>query len=436
MDPAVGDWSTVAALHTSAFAVAARAVTACGLAALLIVLVVAPAWARYSDIVIDARTGAVLHEDHADLQNYPASLTKLMTLYLAFEALERGQITLDQTTVASAHAAAQAPTKLGLTKGARISIRDLVLGLITQSANDAAVVMGETLGGTEAHFAELMTAKARMLGMSSTTFKNASGLPNRAQKTTARDMAKLALAIQRDFPHYYSYFSTPEFTYKGTTFHNHNHLLGKNGVDGMKTGFIQASGFNLVASAEQDGRRYIAVVLGGETPKSRDKEVAMLLGRAFAGDLTAGTTRVAALPARPTAFQTAAAAPAKATSSKAKAAHPATKKMVASAASTIPASAAGGIGETFTNWAIQVGAYSRQASARDAATKALSQLAQIVEDAEVAVIGGGKALYRARIVGLTEATAQESCRLLKQRGTDCMAIGPSASSHSVAAVPN
>lgn len=421
----------MAARYSSAVAKAA-----CAFAALAFVFIAAPAWARYSDIVIDTRTGHVLHQSNADVQNYPASLTKLMTLYLAFEALDRGVLTPNQMATTSAHAASMSPTKLGLKKGERISVRDLILGLVTQSANDAAVVMGETLGGSESHFAEMMTAKARALGMESTTFKNASGLPNRAQKTTARDMAKLALALQRDFPQYYSYFSTRDFVYKGITFHNHNHLLGRNGVDGMKTGFIQASGFNLVASAEQGGHRYVAVVLGGTTPKARDQEVASLLDRAFAGDLTEGTTRVAALPAKPTTkFATAQATPAPKKAPVKVAKKPASHTLVASAAAAedTPAATAD-IGTTLTNWAIQVGAYSKQASAHQAATRALAQLAQVADDADIAVIGSRKALYRARIVGLTASTAREACKLLKRGGTDCMAIAPSSSS-SVAAVP-
>lgn len=417
------------ALHrtsTSAFARRAGVFTVIILSGLL--LVAAPTWARYADIVLDARTGQVLHETNADVRTYPASLTKLMTLYLAFEALQNGRLTLDQTVPVSSHAAAQAPSKLGLSPGERISIRDLLLGLVTKSANDGAVVLGEALGGTEPKFAEMMTAKAHTLGMSDTTFKNASGLPNLRQMTTARDMARLGLALQRDFPQNYHYFSTREFAYKGAVIKNHNNLLGKvDGLDGMKTGFIQASGFNLVASAERNGRRYITVVLGGETSKARDQEVAALLEHAFAGDLTPGMGRVAALPNQATkpakAVNVATAAPAK----------PAKQNNMAVAA--MATSPARNFGETFTNWTIQVGAFNREASAHDAATKALHQLAQIASDAEVAVIGGGKALYRARIVGLTEASAQSACQLLRQKGTDCMAIGPVAG-HSLAAVPN
>jgi D-alanyl-D-alanine carboxypeptidase len=397
-------------------------------------LISEPASARYADIVLDAHTGQVLHEVNADTRTYPASLTKLMTLYLAFEALDRGQITLDQTVPVSAHAAAQAPSKLGLITGERISYRDLLLGLVTKSANDAAVVVGEALGGTEPKFAELMTEKAHVLGMNDTTFKNASGLPNLRQQTTARDMAKLALALQRDFPQHYHYFSTREFAYKGIVHKNHNNLLGRvEGLDGMKTGFIQASGFNLVASAERNGKRYITVVLGGETPKARDAEVAMLLDQAFAGTLTESTTRIAALPNQPSknlalkreTTKTKAVAAAKPSTTKAKAG---TTRVAAASAK------AASLGETLTSWAIQVGAFSRMNAAQEAAAKALSEVRQVAANAEVAVAGGGKALYRARIIGLTQASAQEACRLLRQKGTDCMPMAPSG--RNLAAVPN
>ncbi|HTI86428.1 MAG TPA: D-alanyl-D-alanine carboxypeptidase family protein [Alphaproteobacteria bacterium] len=388
-----------------------------------------PASARYADIVLDAHTGQVLHEVNADTRTYPASLTKLMTLYLAFEALDSGRITLDQTVPVSAHAAAQAPSKLGLITGERIAYRDLLLGLVTKSANDAAVVVGEALGGTEPKFAAIMTEKAHVLGMNDTTFKNASGLPNLRQQTTARDMAKLAIALQRDFPQHYHYFSTREFTYKGLTHKNHNNLLGKvDGLDGMKTGFIQASGFNLVASAERSGRRYIAVVLGGETPKARDKEVAMLLDQAFAGTLNQGTTRVAALPNQPSKNL---AAKRETTKTKTVAA---ARTKVTKAKATATAAKPGNLSETLTSWAIQVGAYSRSNAAHDAAAKALTQVRQIAANAEVAVAGGGKALYRARIIGLTQSTALEACRMLRQKGTDCMAMAPSGG--NLAAVPN
>jgi D-alanyl-D-alanine carboxypeptidase len=433
MDPAVGSWSTVTLRLTSTFAII-RWPTALVAIFGFFILFSEPASARYADIVLDAHTGQVLHEVNADTRTYPASLTKLMTLYLAFEALDSGRITLDQTVPVSAHAAAQAPSKLGLITGERIAYRDLLLGLVTKSANDAAVVVGEALGGTEPKFAAIMTEKAHVLGMNDTTFKNASGLPNLRQQTTARDMAKLALALQRDFPQHYHYFSTREFTYKGITHRNHNNLLGRvEGLDGMKTGFIQASGFNLVASAERGGRRYVAVVLGGETPKARDAEVAMLIDRAFAGTLTAGTTRVAALPNQPAKNLAAPRDPSKSTKTKAVAS---TKQGKTASTKVAAASTKGtNLGDTLTSWAIQVGAYSRMTAAQDAAAKALSEIRQLAAGAEVAVAGGGgKALYRARIIGLTQSTAQQACRLLKQKGTDCMAMAPSG--RNLAAAPN
>src|SRR5579863_3973552 len=243
-----------------------------------------PAVARGSFIVIDADTGKVVSEHNADVQNYPASLTKMMTLYMAFEALEQRKIRLDQRFPVSAFAAQQAPSRLGLVPGETVSVRDLVLGLITKSANDAAVVMAEGLAGSEEAFAERMTIKALKLGMTNTTYYNASGLPNPGQLTTARDLVRLARALYRDFPREYAWFATEEFTYNGITHHNHNHLMSAfEGMDGIKTGYIRASGFNLAASAVRDNRRLIGVVMGGASARMRDLEMAQLLNDGFAG---------------------------------------------------------------------------------------------------------------------------------------------------------
>lgn len=228
------------------------------------ILVVGKAFAGYATIVVDAKTGAVLSEQNADQANYPASLTKMMTLYLVFDALERHQLTLKQPIAVSRHAATQAPSRLGLTAGQTITVEQAILALVTKSANDAAVAIGEELGGTESRFAEMMTRRARRLGMSSTTFRNASGLPNPSQVTTARDIATLGRALWRDFPQYYPYFSRDRFTYRGRVIANHNVLLRTYpGADGIKTGYIRASGYNLAASAVRNGRRIVAVVLGG-----------------------------------------------------------------------------------------------------------------------------------------------------------------------------
>lgn len=235
---------------------------------------------RYASIVIDVNTGKVMYSRQADRQRYPASLTKIMTLYMLFEAMRDGKVTKTTRMRVSRHAAAQAPSKLGLAPGKTISVDAAIRALVTKSANDIAAVIAEHLAGTEAKFARQMTIRARALGMSKTTFKNASGLPNRAQTTTARDMARLGQAIIRDFPRQYAYFSTRSFTYSGRRYGNHNRLLGNvRGVDGIKTGYTRASGFNLTTSVRRDNRHVIAVVMGGPTGRARDNHMRWLLNR-------------------------------------------------------------------------------------------------------------------------------------------------------------
>ena len=216
---------------------------------------------RYASIVVDADSGQVLHARHANTKRYPASLTKLMTLYLTFEALENGRLKLGQELTASKRAAGMPPSRLGLKQGDKIKVRDIVLALVVKSANDAAVVIAEELGGTEINFGKIMTAKAKALGMKRTSFRNASGLHNRYQKSTAHDMARLATALLRDFPEYYHYFSSKSFAHGQRTYRNHNSLLRYyEGADGMKTGYVRASGFNLVASAEPTLRKMCAAI--------------------------------------------------------------------------------------------------------------------------------------------------------------------------------
>jgi D-alanyl-D-alanine carboxypeptidase len=232
----------------------------------------------YAAIVIDDKSGQVLHEDHADEPRHPASLTKIMTLYLLFEQLEAGTLKLDTPLPISTQAAIQNPTKLGLKANQTIKVEDAIKGLVTKSANDAAVVIGEALGGSEEEFAKLMTLKARMLGMSSTTYINASGLPAVEQVTTARDQALLGHAIQHRFPLYYQYFATPSFLWRGAEMRNHNNLLGNvKGVDGIKTGYTEASGYNLVCSVRRDDRHIVAVVLGGTSNAARDTRMRQLI---------------------------------------------------------------------------------------------------------------------------------------------------------------
>jgi D-alanyl-D-alanine carboxypeptidase len=231
-----------------------------------------------SSIVVDGNTGAVLHASNADALRHPASLTKIMTLYLLFERLEAGKIKLDTPLKISSHAAEQSPTKLGVKPGQTLAVEDAIKAVVTKSANDAAVAIAENLGGDEDEFAKMMTAKAHALGMSRTTYVNASGLPNDDQITTAQDQSVLGRAIQERFPRYYRYFSTEEFVYHGHAMRNHNHLLGVvGGVDGIKTGYTHASGFNLVTSVHRDGRYIVAVVLGGRSAGERDAHMRELI---------------------------------------------------------------------------------------------------------------------------------------------------------------
>jgi len=225
----------------------------------------------YAAIVVDAQTGEVLMARYADSIRHPASLTKMMTLYMVFEELKTGKLRMNDNIKITKHAAGMSPSKLGLPVGSNIRVKDAILALVTKSANDVSAAIGDKLGGSERAFARKMTQRARDLGMSRTTFRNASGLPDPQQVSTARDMAKLAMALLRDFPEYYHYFGVRNFTYHGATHKNHNRLLGEyDGLDGIKTGYINASGFNLVASAKRSGRRLVGVVFGGRTWKSRN----------------------------------------------------------------------------------------------------------------------------------------------------------------------
>jgi len=236
--------------------------------------------AKYAGIVIDANTGKTLYESDADSLRYPASLTKMMTLYLVFEALESGRIRLDTKVPISKNAAAEPPSKLGVPAGGSVTVEQGIKALVTRSANDIATALGEFLGGSEARFAQMMTAKARSLGMSRTTYRNAHGLPNTAQMTTARDQARLGIALRQHFPQYYGYFSTRSFQYGKQVIGNHNRLLGAvKGVDGIKTGYTRAAGFNLVTSAQLDGRSVVGVVMGGTSGANRDAQMKKLIAQ-------------------------------------------------------------------------------------------------------------------------------------------------------------
>lgn len=243
---------------------------------------------RYTDprkdaaLVVDGETGKVLYSRNADAQRYPASLTKMMTLYMLFDALHRGQVTMRTPIPISAHAAAQPPTKLGLPVGSSIKVEDAIKAVVIHSSNDIAVAIAEKLGGTEANFAAMMTRKAHAMGMGHTQYHNASGLPDRKQLTTASDLVVLARHLAYDYPQYFHYFSLEDFRYRGRRYTNHNHLIGKyKGVDGIKTGYTNMSGFNLVSSVVRDGAHVIAVVMGGRSYRKRDTEMVRLLDKTF-----------------------------------------------------------------------------------------------------------------------------------------------------------
>lgn len=233
----------------------------------------------YAAMVVDAKSGRTLHAVNEDAARIPASITKVMTLYLLFEQLERGRLSMDSPLRVSANAAREAPSKIGFEPGETIAVRDAILALITKSANDVATTVAENVGGSEDEFARMMTARARSLGMSRTTFYNAHGLPHDPPNiTTARDLTILARAIQERFPRYYPMFGTRVFNYAGGAYRNHNKLLGRiEGVDGIKTGYTRASGFNLMTSAKADGRHVVSVVLGGRSGAARDKVMADLV---------------------------------------------------------------------------------------------------------------------------------------------------------------
>jgi len=237
---------------------------------------------KYAEFLVDGETGRILHQENASETRYPASLTKMMTIYLAFEQIKAGNMRMGQDLRVSAYAASMPKTNLALSPGDRITVRDAILGLIVHSANDAAVVLAENIGGDEDRFARLMTERARQLGMKNTTFKNASGLHDPAQVTTAKDMALLGIALKRHYPEYYNMFSRTYFTYNGRTMQSHNRVTKSySGAEGLKTGFIRASGFNLVTSASRHEGNLVGVVIGGRSAAGRDERMKELLDKGF-----------------------------------------------------------------------------------------------------------------------------------------------------------
>jgi D-alanyl-D-alanine carboxypeptidase len=384
---------------------------------------------RYGSIVVDADSLEIIHARQIDAQRYPASLTKLMTLYLTFDALDSGQLKLTQNLPVSRKAQNTPPGKLGVKKGQTITVDQAIQALAVKSANDVAVVLAEAMAGSEAQFAEMMTAKAKSLGMIKTQFANAHGLPNTLQVTTARDMAKLAMAILNNHRRYYHYFGQTHFNYKGTQYKNTNNLLHwLNGVDGFKTGYTRASGYNLVISAKRDNRRIIAVVLGGASSGARNTHMKELIERSFK---TMGVAEVASLApvtvkprktlrkpvaktAKPTLTKS---IPSSAVRLRGRDSQPVT---VITQGAPIPVQSAA----LDQAWAVQVGAF----GSPQAANAQLSSLAALVGRRAAPGISeitrNERTLFRARFTGMSFETANETCRRLGRLKTGCAVVSP------------
>lgn len=436
--------------------------------------------ARYAAIVVDAESGEVLFARHADSRRYPASITKVMTLYLTFEALAEGKVKLDDVLTVSPHAASQPPSKLGLAAGQTISLDDAMRATAVRSANDMAVALAEHIGGSEARFTAQMTLKARELGMTQTRYVNANGLPDARQLTSARDLAILARAIMRDYPQYYRYFGLHDWAYNGRDYRNTNGLLrGGNGYDGMKTGYTNASGYNLAASAVRDGRRIITIVLGGRSTASRNAHVAALMDTGFEverarargetiqvaqtffesrgfgigpdnngpieyaavaddedGETGAGSSApppgyvtYAALPAAP-------AQPARVTpppSERAAVERPADVTAILNGGSSVatpprprpPARppAREPAREPAGRWSVQVGAFRDETIARDWLTEVNRRFRSQFASAE-RTVQNASGWYRSRFTGMTEQGAQAACAALSERRVTCMVVRP------------
>ena len=381
-----------------------------------------PAFAeKYASIVVDMDTAQVLHARNADAERYPASLTKVMTLYMVFDALDSGELALDDRMKVSRTASRQQPSKLALKSGSTIRVDHAIRALVTKSANDVAVVIAEHLGGNEANFAEMMTVKARELGLTETRFQNASGLPDRNQTTTALDMAKLAEAVYLDHRDYYSYFSTPDFVWNRRTYKNHNTLLKDvTGVDGIKTGYINASGFNLVASVNRNGKRLIGVVFGGRTARTGDDQMKKLLEQAYIrltkeGEIVVPRPRISPedkiLPAD-------------------------AQLLMAKRETLREAEQPGRIDtetvvtrlkpETASGWAIQVGAFSDQRRAQEAVLAAARTAPDVLRLTRAAVeqqASGTGIVYRARLLGFDgETEARAACAALRRENVACIPV--------------
>lgn len=395
----------------------------------LAMLRVAVANASVSSIMIDAANGEVMYEMNADERRYPASLTKLMTLYITFNALENNHIKLTDKLKVSRTAAGRSPSKLGVRAGETITVKDAIMAVIVKSANDCATVLAEHFAPTEADFAVLMTNTAHKLGMNHTTFKNASGLPNKQQKTSARDMAILAMAVYHHFPQYYKWFSAKSFQYKGRTIGGHNYILKTfAGADGMKTGYTAASGYNIITSAKRSGKRVIAVTMGHNSVGERDKKVSKMMDRGLIhmqkGDVDVATLTneingkgvIKAKTARVAAVQ-------KKTPAK-------TQNVRLAKAQNKTAVKATQIASAVSNgrYAVQVGSFSDYQRARNYALTVKNKLAKkyAVHDIKVEKVqAASKTVYRSKVIGLARNDANTICRNMKRSNQACLVTADS-----------
>ena len=424
--------------------------------------------ARYAAIVVDAASGEVLFARYADNRRYPASITKMMTLYMAFEALSEGRAKLDDVITVSPRAASQPPSKLGLAAGQTITLDDAMHATAVRSANDMAVAIAEHIGGSEARFTALMTLKAEELGMTQTRYVNPNGLPDSRQLTTARDLSILARAVMRDYPQYYRYFGFHDWSYQGRQYRNTNGLLATGqGYDGMKTGYTNASGYNLAASAVRDGRRLITIVLGGRSTASRNAHVAELMDTGFelerlrgrgqpvqvaqeffeqrgfgiSSDNSAATVYASAdndgdedgatavaytsAPAPPPVLAARMAAPvvqaelapAPNLTATLNGARPSRRTTSAPAPRAAPAAPPAG------RWSVQVGAFRDETVARDWLVEVNRRFRSQFATAERSVQTAA-GWYRSRFTGLTEDGAQAACAALAERRVTCMVVRP------------
>lgn len=426
----------------------------------------ASANSKYAAYVVHADSGDVLFSRYADSRRYPASLTKMMTLYLLFEELEAGNLTLNSKITISQRAAGQPPSKLGLSAGSTIDIETAIEALVVKSANDVAAAVSEQISGSEWRFAQKMTAKARAIGMSRTTFRNASGLPNSKQVTTAKDMATLARRITQDFPQYFHYFATEQFTWNGRTYRSHNKLVNTfDGADGLKTGYTRMSGFNLATTAKRGDQRLIGIVLGGRSAATRDSHMRDILNTGFA-EINEKPALIAALHRKkpnPRMKPTLLAAMQQEQPAPTIAQNDALRREIAAAATDLSETDTGeddrlgaliafaetddfneferarlasltpdegfvgqGDRESLTefDWNVQIGAYSSKAMAQAELEEAIVKGA--LTGRARAVIpttrSDGATLYRARIVNLSEIEAAAACSALKDKGISCFVV--------------